>query len=173
MSEVLLFHHAQGLTKGVCAFADDLRASGHIVHTPDLFEDARSRISTRVSPTSVGSNTTKCGSAASASPTTCLPSSSTLGSHSECYRYRSLHRHGPEPAEPCSFTLACLSPASGASGPGRTASRSRSTGWTATRSSWARRHRRSPRDRAEGRGRGTFPVPRRSALLRRQLAPIL
>ncbi len=46
MSEVLLFHHAQGLTKGVRAFADDLRASGHIVHTPDLFEDARSRIST-------------------------------------------------------------------------------------------------------------------------------
>jgi dienelactone hydrolase len=38
MAEVLLFHHAQGLTQGVHAFADDLRASGHIVHTPDLFD---------------------------------------------------------------------------------------------------------------------------------------
>jgi dienelactone hydrolase len=34
----LLFHHAQGLTPGVRAFADDLRASGQIVHTPDLFD---------------------------------------------------------------------------------------------------------------------------------------
>src|SRR5690348_1866890 len=38
MAEVLLFHHAQGLTPGVIAFADDLRAGGHTVHTPDLFE---------------------------------------------------------------------------------------------------------------------------------------
>lgn len=38
MAEVLLFHHAQGLTAGVRAFADDIRAAGHKVHTPDLFE---------------------------------------------------------------------------------------------------------------------------------------
>lgn len=38
MAEVLLFHHAQGLTPGIVAFADDLRAAGHAVHTPDLFE---------------------------------------------------------------------------------------------------------------------------------------
>lgn len=38
MAEVLLFHHAQGLTRGVRAFADDLRAAGHTVHTPDLFD---------------------------------------------------------------------------------------------------------------------------------------
>ena len=38
MAEVLLFHHAQGLTPGVVAFADDLRHAGHIVHTPDLFD---------------------------------------------------------------------------------------------------------------------------------------
>jgi len=38
MAEVLLFHHAQGLTRGVHAFADDLRAAGHTVHTPDLFD---------------------------------------------------------------------------------------------------------------------------------------
>jgi dienelactone hydrolase len=38
MTEVLLFHHAQGLTRGVHAFADELRAAGHAVHTPDLFD---------------------------------------------------------------------------------------------------------------------------------------
>lgn len=37
MAAVLLFHHAQGLTPGVTAFADELREAGHIVHTPDLF----------------------------------------------------------------------------------------------------------------------------------------
>ena len=38
MAEVLLFHHALGLTPGVHAFADSLRAAGHTVHTPDLFD---------------------------------------------------------------------------------------------------------------------------------------
>jgi len=38
MAEVLLFHHAQGLTRGVRAFADELRAAGHTVHAPDLFD---------------------------------------------------------------------------------------------------------------------------------------
>ena len=38
MPQILLFHHAQGLTPGVLAFADDLRASGHVVHTPDLYD---------------------------------------------------------------------------------------------------------------------------------------
>jgi dienelactone hydrolase len=38
MTEVLVFHHIQGLTEGVVAFADDLRATGHTVHTPDLFD---------------------------------------------------------------------------------------------------------------------------------------
>jgi dienelactone hydrolase len=38
MAEVLLYHHIQGLTEGVVAFADDLRKAGHTVHTPDLFD---------------------------------------------------------------------------------------------------------------------------------------
>jgi dienelactone hydrolase len=38
MAEVVLFHHVQGLTDGVRVFADELRAGGHTVHTPDLFE---------------------------------------------------------------------------------------------------------------------------------------
>ncbi len=38
MTEVILFHHALGLTPGTTAFADDLRAAGHTVHTPDVFD---------------------------------------------------------------------------------------------------------------------------------------
>jgi len=38
MAEVVLFHHAQGLTPGLVAFADELRRAGHTVHTPDLFD---------------------------------------------------------------------------------------------------------------------------------------
>src|ERR671935_258420 len=38
MAEVLLFHHAQGQTTGFHAFADELRAAGHTVHTPDLYD---------------------------------------------------------------------------------------------------------------------------------------
>src|SRR5687767_14861379 len=38
MAEVLLFHHIHGLTDGCLAFADELRAAGHFVHAPDLFD---------------------------------------------------------------------------------------------------------------------------------------
>ena len=38
MTDVLLYHHVQGLTEGVRAFADELRQAGHTVHTPDLFD---------------------------------------------------------------------------------------------------------------------------------------
>ena len=38
MTEVLVFHHAQGVTPGITAFADELRAAGHTVHVPDLFD---------------------------------------------------------------------------------------------------------------------------------------
>jgi len=37
MAEVLLFHHAQGLTPGMRAFTEHLRDAGHRVHIPDLF----------------------------------------------------------------------------------------------------------------------------------------
>lgn len=43
MTEVVLFHHVQGLTSGVLAFGDELRGGGHRVHTPDLFEGQRPR----------------------------------------------------------------------------------------------------------------------------------
>jgi dienelactone hydrolase len=38
MSEVVLYHHVQGLTDGMRSFADELRRAGHTVHTPDLFD---------------------------------------------------------------------------------------------------------------------------------------
>jgi dienelactone hydrolase len=41
MAEVVLFHHVRGLTEGVLAFAEELRAGGHTVHAPDLFSGER------------------------------------------------------------------------------------------------------------------------------------
>ncbi len=38
MAEVVLYHHSQGLTEGVQAFAAELRAAGHTVHLPDLYD---------------------------------------------------------------------------------------------------------------------------------------
>ncbi len=40
MTAVLLFHHAHGLTRGVREFADQLRAAGHQVSVPDLYDGA-------------------------------------------------------------------------------------------------------------------------------------
>ena len=41
MTEVLIYHHVQGLTEGVQSFADRLRQAGHTVHTPDMFDGRR------------------------------------------------------------------------------------------------------------------------------------
>jgi dienelactone hydrolase len=38
VAEVLLFHHAHGLTRGCLAFANELSDAGHLVHTPDLYD---------------------------------------------------------------------------------------------------------------------------------------
>ena len=38
MTEIVLYHHVQGLTAGVRSFADELRQAGHTVHTPDVFD---------------------------------------------------------------------------------------------------------------------------------------
>jgi dienelactone hydrolase len=40
VTEVLLFHHVQGLTDGVRRLADELGTHGHTVHVPDLFDGA-------------------------------------------------------------------------------------------------------------------------------------
>ncbi|UJW84178.1 dienelactone hydrolase family protein [Devosia sp. SL43] len=41
MPTILLLHHVQGLTPGVIAIADAIRAAGHTVHTPDLLDGQR------------------------------------------------------------------------------------------------------------------------------------
>lgn len=38
MTEIVLFHHARGLTSGVVALADRFEAAGHTVHLPDVYE---------------------------------------------------------------------------------------------------------------------------------------
>lgn len=40
MAEVVVFHHAQGLTDGVLAFAGSLRAAGHRATAPDVYDGA-------------------------------------------------------------------------------------------------------------------------------------
>jgi dienelactone hydrolase len=40
VAEILLFHHAHGLTEGLDALAERLRAQGHVVHTPDVYAGA-------------------------------------------------------------------------------------------------------------------------------------
>jgi dienelactone hydrolase len=38
--DVVVFHHARGLTEDVRTFADAVRGSGHDVHVPDLYDGA-------------------------------------------------------------------------------------------------------------------------------------
>jgi dienelactone hydrolase len=38
MADIVLLHHAQGLTPGVAAFASALADAGHVVVTPDLYD---------------------------------------------------------------------------------------------------------------------------------------
>lgn len=40
MADLILFHHAQGVTEGISAFADQVRAAGHQVTVPDLYDGA-------------------------------------------------------------------------------------------------------------------------------------
>lgn len=40
MTNVIVFHHSQGLTEGVREFADHLRTAGHDVTVPDLYDGA-------------------------------------------------------------------------------------------------------------------------------------
>ena len=139
MAEVLLFHHAQGLTPGVVAFADELRAAGHTVHTPDLF-DGRTFDSIDEGMAYVKAHRVRRAPRARRppAPTTCPAELVYAGFSFGESSPRSSPRRGPVRAGPCSSTPRSRSAASGRSGPGRTASRSRSTAWTTTRSSSAR-----------------------------------
>ncbi len=135
MAEVLLFHHAQGLTPGVRAFADELRGAGHIVHTADLF-DGRTFQSIEEGLAYIGDvGFDDMRDAAPASLTICLLRSSMPGSRSACCLRRSWPRRGPEREELSSSIPACRSVANGPSDLGQMACLSRFTGWKTTRSS--------------------------------------
>jgi dienelactone hydrolase len=41
MAEIVVFHHILGLTTGVASLANELRAAGHTVHTPDAYAGRR------------------------------------------------------------------------------------------------------------------------------------
>ena len=41
MAEIVVFHHILGLTTGVESLANELRAAGHTVHTPDAYAGRR------------------------------------------------------------------------------------------------------------------------------------
>ncbi len=136
MAEVVLFHHVQGLTDGVRAFADELRAGGHTVHTPDLFEGElpvsrrrRHRLHARASATR---STQRADQAVADLPAGLVYAGLLLGRlHGAAAR----PDPGRRPRARCSTSRASRSPASGPSGRGPTACRCRSTAWTRTRSS--------------------------------------
>ena len=101
MAEILLFHHAQGLTGGCLAFAGDLRAAGHVVHAPDLY-DGRTfdSLSEGVGHAQeIGFGTVIARGVAVAED---LPAgSSTPASRSACCRPSSSPRRDRAPGAPC------------------------------------------------------------------------
>ena len=134
MAEVVLFHHIRGLTAGIEAFADDLRDGGHTVHTPDLFEGARPETiddGMAFADTTGGEVLSGRADAAVAD----LPEGLVYAGFSfgagEAQRWRR-----PGRVRGALLYEGCM-PITGewAIGRGRTASRSRSTAWTRTRSS--------------------------------------
>jgi dienelactone hydrolase len=87
LAEVILFHHAHGLTPGVAAFADRLRQDGHIVHTPDLFDGTFDDLELGmkfVEELGIGEVIERGSRAADG-----LPTWSTPDSHLECFQRRS------------------------------------------------------------------------------------
>lgn len=138
MAEILLFHHAQGLTPGVRSFADDIRAAGHIVHAPDLF-DGRTFPSIEAGIAYIGeigfdAMRERGVRLADELPPTLIYAGFSFG----VLPAQKLAQTRPGPAGLCSSTPACRSAASGPSDPGQTASRCRSTAWTTIRFSSAR-----------------------------------
>ena len=134
MAEVVLFHHVQGLTDGVRAFADELRAGGHTVHTPDLFDGQR--------PATIDEGIELVSSLGDALATRCaeavagLPAGLVYAGFSWAARRRSgSRRPGRARAARCSTSRSSRCPPSGPSARGPPGSRSRCTAWTRTRTS--------------------------------------
>ena len=117
MAEVVLYHHVQGLTDGVRAFADELRATDHTVHTPDMFGG-------RTFPTiedgiafAQEQGFGKLVAGGVAPPTICRPTSSISASRSARCRRSSSPRRSQAPAARCSSMASCRTPSSATRGP--------------------------------------------------------
>ncbi len=125
MTEILLFHHAQGQTRGFLAFADELRAAGHVVHAPDLYDGKTfTDLDEGVGyAQEVGFETIQ--SAVDSPPMSCRTSSSMPDSRSEGCPRSCWPRRARAPRGHCCFTLLSRPPSSAA--PGRRESPSRST----------------------------------------------
>lgn len=136
MAEVVLFHHAQGLTPGVAAFADELRHAGHIVHTPDLFDghtfnDLEQGMKF-VEALGFGEIMKRGEQAVEALPAELVYAGFSLG----VVPARSLPKPGRERAGQFSAIPACRSQSLGR--PGQWACRCRCMAWMPIRSSWVR-----------------------------------
>jgi hypothetical protein len=79
MADILIFHHALGLTPGVQAFADTLRQAGHTVHAPDLYEGRRFDTLDAGVAHAKRSASTPWSNAACALPTGCRRACSSVG----------------------------------------------------------------------------------------------
>ena len=174
MAEVLLFHHAQGLTPGVVAFADELRAAGHTVHTPDLFDgrtfDSIDEGMAFINDAGMDDVRERGVRTADDLPAELVYAGFSFGEMVA----QQLAQTRPG-ARGALLFYSCI-PISGewAFGPWPDGVPVQIHGADADPYLRRRgRHRRRPRDRRAGRGRGALPVPRRPALLRRQLAPVV
>ena len=173
MAEVLLFHHVQGLTEGVVAFADELRRAGHTVHTPDLFDGRTFESIEAGHGLRRGGGLRGDGSnVASGPPRGCPPSWSTPASRSGWSRPRSSPRPGRARGARCCSTPACRL---GVRRPlARRRARSRCTAWTRDPIFAGEGDLEAARaPRRAGLRRRAVPLPGRPALLRRQLAAVV
>ncbi len=174
MTEVLLFHHAQGLTPGVRAFADTLRAAGHIVHTPDLF-DGRTFASIEEGLAYIGGigfDDMRRARRAHSRRAALRPRLRRL--LVRCAARPEVGADTSWCARGAAFLL--LPPDQRAMGLRTVAGRcSRTNPRHGQRSRFRRprRYRRRTRDRGEGQGCAAVPVRRKSALLRRQFAAVI
>ena len=133
MTDIVLFHHAQGLTDGVRQFAGQLRAAGHQVTTPDLYEgQVFGSLPEGLAYAEQAGFGTILERGRLAAPGPARRAWSTPASRSASCPRSCSPRPGPAPAARCSSTPACRPPSSA---PGPTACRCRSTPWRPTPSS--------------------------------------
>jgi hypothetical protein len=113
MAEILLFHHAQGQTPVFLAFADELRAVGHGVHAPDLYDGKTFTDLDEASVTRRRLASRRLESAVDSPPMGYRTSLSMPGSRlARCPR-RSLSGRAPAATARCCFTPLSRRPSSG------------------------------------------------------------